>query len=112
MKTALIGAGLAGTAAARALTEAGHKVFLFDKGRGPGGRLSTRRVETALGQARMDHGAQYVTAQTESFSEFLTDACAHGACEPWKARLVKSVSIAAATLTPYALLSDMSDTQA
>lgn len=87
MKTALIGAGLAGTAAARALKEAGIVVSVFDKGRGPGGRLSTRRIETALGQVRMDHGAQYVTAQSDSFLNFLAQATEAGACEPWKARL-------------------------
>ncbi|MEL6486923.1 MAG: FAD-dependent oxidoreductase, partial [Pseudomonadota bacterium] len=34
---AIIGAGMAGLACASALTAAGHKVQVFDKGRGPGG---------------------------------------------------------------------------
>lgn len=41
---ALIGAGTAGAACARALTLAGCTVQVFDKSCGPGGRLATRRV--------------------------------------------------------------------
>ena len=88
MTIAVIGAGLAGAAAGRALKAAGAAPVLFDKGRGPGGRLSTRRAQTPLGEARFDHGAQYVTAHTESFSVFLQDARAAGAAALWDARLV------------------------
>ena len=42
---AVIGAGLAGISAARALIAHGHAVTIFDQGRGPGGRLATRRIE-------------------------------------------------------------------
>lgn len=45
MTVAIIGAGMAGLSCARALVQAGVAVELFDKGRGPGGRMSTRRVE-------------------------------------------------------------------
>jgi predicted NAD/FAD-dependent oxidoreductase len=62
MDFAIIGAGMAGLACADALKEAGHNVALFDKGRGPGGRMSTRRMETPLGEVAFDHGAQYFTA--------------------------------------------------
>jgi predicted NAD/FAD-dependent oxidoreductase len=64
---AVIGAGLAGLSCARVLVDAGHAVTLWDKGRGPGGRLATRRVETPLGQVRFDHGAQYLTARDPAF---------------------------------------------
>lgn len=67
MKIAIIGAGIAGLSAARPLKAAGHEVVLFDKGRGPGGRLSTRRAETPLGECRWDHGAQYFTARSPAF---------------------------------------------
>jgi renalase len=56
MKIAIIGAGLS---CGRQLTAAGHQVRLFNKGRGAGGRMATRRVETALGTVSFDHGAQY-----------------------------------------------------
>lgn len=50
---AVVGAGVAGSAAARQLRLAGHRVHLYDKGRGPGGRLSTRRKGGGL----FDYGA-------------------------------------------------------
>lgn len=67
MNFAIIGAGMAGLACADALQEAGHSVALFDKGRGPGGRMSTRRLATRLGDATFDHGAQYFTARDPHF---------------------------------------------
>ena len=88
MKAAVIGAGLAGAAAARALSAAGHDAVLFDKGRGPGGRLSSRRAETPRGELRFDHGAQFVTASTSGFQGLLESAVEAGAAEPWRARLV------------------------
>lgn len=56
------GAGIAGLSCAHVLREAGVPVTLFDKGREPGGRLSTRRGEFAF-----DHGAQYFTADDDAF---------------------------------------------
>ena len=44
-RIAIIGAGLAGLSAARALTAAGHTPVVFEKSRGLGGRLATRRTE-------------------------------------------------------------------
>ncbi len=59
---AVIGAGIAGATAARALELAGHAVHVSDKSRGPGGRLATRRVEWVDRHGRtattqLDHGA-------------------------------------------------------
>jgi predicted NAD/FAD-dependent oxidoreductase len=88
MRAAVIGAGLAGAAAARALKSGGAEVVVFDKGRGPGGRLSTRRARTSIGEVSFDHGAQYVTARTDSFHRFLSDAVAAGAACIWDAHLV------------------------
>ena len=67
MTTAIIGAGIAGLSAARALAAGGETVVLFDKGRGPGGRMSTRRAETPLGEVSWDHGAQFFTARSSGF---------------------------------------------
>jgi renalase len=66
-KIAIVGAGLAGLACADQLAAAGHNISLFDKARGPGGRMSTRRIETAIGEASFDHGAQYFTARDPDF---------------------------------------------
>ncbi len=85
MDFAIIGAGMAGLACADALKDAGHHVALFDKGRGPGGRMSTRRMETPLGDVAFDHGAQYFTARDPEFRR-LTDAwCAAKVVLPWPA---------------------------
>ena len=87
MKTAIIGAGVAGLAAARQCKAAGHEVRLFDKGRGPGGRLSTRRAETALGDVRWDHGAQYFTARSEAFRKEIAGLRQEGAVDIWAPRM-------------------------
>ncbi|MFM7027289.1 MAG: NAD(P)/FAD-dependent oxidoreductase [Chakrabartia sp.] len=66
---AIIGAGISGLSCASALLAQGHRLTLFDKGRGPGGRMSTRRFETPLGETLADHGAQYFTARDPAFLE-------------------------------------------
>ena len=53
MEFAVIGAGLAGLSCARLLADAGRHVEIFDKGRGPGGRVATRRSD----HGPFDHGA-------------------------------------------------------
>lgn len=68
MKIGIIGSGLAGLSAADHLVSAGHDVMLADKARGPGGRMSTRRTETAQGLAFFDHGAQYFTVRDPGFA--------------------------------------------
>jgi predicted NAD/FAD-dependent oxidoreductase len=79
----IIGAGLAGLTCADRLVAAGHVVSAFDKGRGPGGRMSTRRIDTPLGQARFDHGAQYCAATTPGFGVQVADWAARGVAAPW-----------------------------
>jgi predicted NAD/FAD-dependent oxidoreductase len=64
---AIVGAGLAGLACAKALAAHGINARLFDKGRSPGGRLATRRVEVAGHAFSFDHGAQYLTARGALF---------------------------------------------
>ncbi len=76
----MLGAGIAGAAAARALSDAGLAVALFDKGRGPGGRMATRREPF-----RFDHGAQYVRARDPSFAAAVAEAEAAGAVAVWPA---------------------------
>ena len=85
MRIGIIGAGLAGLTAARGLAEAGHAVILFDKARGPGGRMSTRRTETAQGMAFFDHGAQYFTVRDAGFAETVERWEADGVAARWAA---------------------------
>ncbi len=57
---AIIGAGVAGLAAAQSLKRRGVDVVLYEKSRGVGGRAATRRVHGCI----IDHGAQVVQAPT------------------------------------------------
>ena len=84
-RVAIVGAGLAGLACAARLSGAGRQVALFDKARGPGGRMSTRRVETPLGEAGFDHGAQYFTARGASFRTQVEQWIKAGIVAPWSA---------------------------
>jgi len=64
---AIIGAGLAGLACANRLRNAGYQVEVFDKARGPGGRLSSRRrFDTTF-----DLGCQQLSATTTEFHQQL-----------------------------------------
>lgn len=85
MRIGIIGAGLAGLTAARGLAEAGHAVVVFDKARGPGGRMSTRRTETAQGMAFFDHGAQYFTVRDAGFAETVARWEGEGVAARWPA---------------------------
>lgn len=60
---AVIGAGMAGAAAARTLADQGHRVVVFDKSRGVGGRMATRRTA----QGPFDHGAPFFFACDRRF---------------------------------------------
>ncbi len=91
--TAVIGAGLAGLTCARELQRQGVQVRVFDKARGPGGRMATRRSEVG----RFDHGAQYFTARDPGFAAFVDEQIGAGRVEPWKGRLV---ALDAGTATP------------
>ncbi|HYC03011.1 MAG TPA: FAD-dependent oxidoreductase [Azospirillaceae bacterium] len=81
----IAGAGLAGLACARALRDGGLDVRVLDKGRGPGGRLSTRRE----GPFAFDHGGQYLTARDPRFAGLMVDWQARGVAAPWTGRIVR-----------------------
>jgi renalase len=74
----VVGAGLAGLSAARLLAER-HDVVIVDKGRRVGGRLATRRI----GDATLDHGAQFLTTHTAEFAETVRGWAADGLVVPW-----------------------------
>jgi renalase len=85
---AVVGAGLAGATCAQALLQAGCAVQVFDKSRGPGGRLATRRMtwQDGQGQActtRMDHGALGFAARTAAFQAWVAQARRDGLLAPW-----------------------------
>ena len=83
---AVVGAGIAGLSCARALSEYGLEVTVYDKARGLGGRASTRRVEPDFA---FDHGAQYFTARNAYFVQLVETLRAHGCVAEWGGRIVK-----------------------
>jgi photolyase PhrII len=85
LRVAVVGAGLAGLSAARALEDQGHEVVVVDKARGPGGRMSTRRE----GEWQFDHGAQYFTARDPRFRRHVLAWLERGMVEPWSARIAR-----------------------
>ena len=82
MKIAIIGAGLSGITAARTLSEklgASADITVFEKSRGAGGRMSTRRTD----DFEFDHGAQYFTAKNPLFQSVVDAAVSYGHIMPW-----------------------------
>ena len=75
----VVGAGMSGLVTARQLAASGISTIVFDKGRSVGGRLATRRI----GDARLDHGAQFVTARSEAFAAQLSDWQNRGLADVW-----------------------------
>lgn len=97
VRVAIVGAGVAGLACARGLMRAGAAVTVFDKGRGPGGRLATRRIDSPLGLLSFDHGAQFFTARGPRFSAEVARLSALGAVEPWTGPVLRTRGRQAAT---------------
>jgi renalase len=79
LKTVIIGAGMAGLSAARILSKKGHEVVVLDKGRGVGGRMSTRTIDTA----KADHGAQYFSAKSLEFQELIAQLQSENIIAAW-----------------------------
>ncbi len=77
---AIVGAGVAGLSCAKELQKAGIAVTLFDKSRGPGGRMSTRRGEGW----QCDHGAQFFTARHPAFRAEVMRWQAAGVAAVWQ----------------------------
>jgi predicted NAD/FAD-dependent oxidoreductase len=59
------------------------RIEVFEKSRGFGGRMSTRRAEPYA----FDHGAQYFTAREAEFQDFLAPWIAQGVVAQWSPRL-------------------------
>ena len=75
----VVGGGIAGIVAARTLQHNGVSTVVIDKGRSVGGRMATRRVETA----RFDYGAQFFTARTPEFRQLVEEWLAIGMIREW-----------------------------
>jgi predicted NAD/FAD-dependent oxidoreductase len=88
-RIAVIGAGIAGVACAASLAQAGEEVSLFDKSRGVGGRMATRRTAWTDDQGRphtacFDHGAPWFSARHPRFRAALLRAERAGVVQSWQ----------------------------
>jgi len=79
MRVVVVGAGIAGLIAAQSLVKHGHEVTVVDKGRSPGGRLATRRIDDAT----LDHGAQFFTVRDSLFESHVSEWIASGVVTEW-----------------------------
>ena len=79
MHVVVVGAGVAGLMAAQSLIKNGHDVVVVDKGRSPGGRLATRRIDDAT----LDHGAQFFTVRDSLFESHVSEWIASGVATEW-----------------------------
>lgn len=76
----VVGAGIAGLACARALTDAGVGVRVLDRGRRVGGRLGGRRIRGRV----VDLGASYLVAgEGPGFADVVHDWVDRGLARPW-----------------------------
>ena len=71
---------MAGLTCARELMQRDIDVIVFDKGRGLGGRMATRRAE---GGFQFDHGVQYLSPKGDGFAAMLEHAETAGAVARW-----------------------------
>lgn len=76
----VVGGGISGLACARAIRDAGGSVHVIDRGRRPGGRLSSRTID---GRA-VDLGASYfVVGDDERFARVAADWKDRGVAREW-----------------------------
>ena len=83
-RVTVVGAGVAGVAAARALAAAGTAVTVLERARTPGGRAASR----TLHGRPVDLGASYFTARDERFTAVVDDWVARGLAHRWTDRFV------------------------
>jgi len=89
LRIAVIGAGVAGAACAAGLLRAGFDVTVFDKSRGVGGRMATRRAQWAdldgtVRTVEFDHGCPHFTASRPRFQAVVHRAEALGFVAHWQ----------------------------
>jgi renalase len=94
MRIAIVGAGIAGLAAARSLVDRGNSVTVFERSQVPGGRVATKIIKPIelprgmSGELAFDHGAQYFTVRDQRFSELAAEWERDRVIARWTGRIV------------------------
>ena len=94
MTCAVVGAGVSGLAAARALRDRGHDVTVFERSAVAGGRVATRVVNAIelpkglAGELAFDYGVQYFTVRDSRFAELAAELERDRAIAKWAGRIV------------------------
>ena len=83
---AIIGAGISGLVCGQTLQRAGLRVQIWEKSRGVGGRMATRRTSADFST---DHGAQYFTVRDPAFQTMFDRWQRAGIVAPWRAKIVE-----------------------
>lgn len=83
MRIAVVGAGLAGLSFAHFLHHQAD-LTLFEKSRGVGGRLATRRT----GNYQFDHGAQFFTCRSDTLQALIDDEDFSGDVSIWAPKVI------------------------
>jgi len=92
LRVAIVGAGLSAASCAHSLLGTGAEVVVFEKSRGVGGRMATRRAPWTDADgvdqvAEFDHGAQFVSARHARFRAAIQRAEREGAVARWDLRV-------------------------
>jgi photolyase PhrII len=88
LSIAVVGAGMSGLAAARALSDQNQQVTLFEKSHGYGGRVATRHfARSGYTDQNADHGAQYFTIRDPRFRRRVLSWSERGLVARWPGRI-------------------------
>jgi predicted NAD/FAD-dependent oxidoreductase len=90
MKIAIVGAGISGSYLAYRLDNLGTEVSVFEKSRGSGGRVSTKRTD--WGQC--DLGATLIPAKSEYFKHFMRDLQQQKIVSGWPSKIGRALGSA------------------
>lgn len=80
----IVGAGIAGLTAANELSRHGYRVAVYEKARGTGGRMSSKRVALDDSQfMSFDLGCASFSASSEEFKQQISQWHSDGVIAPW-----------------------------
>ena len=89
---AIVGGGVSGLSTGHALQQAGHEVTVFDKARGPGGRLSNTSLYRGDQRIKVDQGAPAFCLRQNASMVSLQRMLASGSLQQWQPHLPEQLT--------------------